>query len=159
MIFTKPLSYDEIKKKLNNEDVITIISCQACARASGSGGEEKMKELALNLRSDGFNVKDGYTINAVCTPKVIQAKLDKKVNTVITMSCSAGAANASNMLAVNKVVGTSTDIGLMSVNTKEKVLKVAMPYESSKDEKNKEYQMFSGKAVKSNDDKNKVEVE
>ena len=66
---------------------------------------------------------------------------------------------ASNMLAVNKVVGTSTDIGLMSVNTKEKVLKVAMPYESSKDEKNKEYQMFSGKAVKSNDDKNKVEVE
>ena len=157
MIFTKPLSYNEIKKELTKEDVITMISCQACARASGSGGEENMRELALKLRSDGFNVKDGYTINAVCTPKVLQAKLDKEVNTVITMSCSAGVSNVSRMLSVSKVVGTSTDIGLMTVNTNKKVLKVEMPYESSKDEKDKEYQMFSGKALKNND--NKMEVQ
>lgn len=159
MIFTKGLSYEDIKKNLNKEDIITIIGCQSCTRVSGTGGEEQMRDLALSLREEGFNVKDGYAINEICTPKVMQAKLDKNVNTVITMACSAGTSNAGRMFSGKKVVSTCKDIGLMTADTKEKTIKVAMPYDSCKDEKGKEYKMFSGEGIQKSNDKAKVEVE
>lgn len=147
MIFTKARKYDEIVGQLDKSDVITIISCSSCARVSGTGGEGPMQDLAIKLRKDGFNVYSGYTINTVCTPKVIQAKIDKKVNTLISMACSAGTLNIEGMFAGYKVVEATIDVGLMAADNKKKIIKVAMPYESCKDTKGKEFEMFSGKLI------------
>jgi len=144
MIFTKSLSYDEIKSNLDRKDVISIISCSSCARVAGSGSEERMRDLAMHLRAEGYNVKEGFTINTVCTPKVFQAKLDGKVDTIITMGCSAGYNNVSNLFAGKKVITSSYDVGLMAADVKNETIHVAVPYEAHKDTKGKKFKMFSG---------------
>jgi len=150
MIFTKTLTYDEIKNNLNKDDVIAIIGCSSCARIAGSGGENQMKDLAMHLRGEGFNVKEGFSINTLCTPKVLQAKLNGKVNTVITLSCSAGNSNVIQLFSNQKVVNGCSDVGLMSANRKEETVKVAMPYAGYEDTKGKTYKMFTGEMVDNN---------
>jgi len=147
MIFTKSLSYDEIKSNLDKKDVISIISCSSCARVAGSGSEERMKDLAMHLRAEGYNVKEGFTINTVCTPKVFQARLDGKVNTIITMGCTAGHTNVSNLFAGKKVITSSYDVGLMAADVKNETIHVAVPYEAHKDTKGKKFKMFSGEQI------------
>lgn len=157
MIFTESLTYDELKKQLDKDDVIAILGCQICARVSGTGGKKQMADLVRHLRGDGFNVKEGFAVNAVCTPKVLQAKLDGKVNTVITMACSSGCSNVSQFYKNMKVVSSCADVGLMSANTKNKTVKVAMPYERYRESKGQVYKMFTGEMV--NDKSQKVDGE
>lgn len=147
MIFTKTKSYEEIINQLGKQDVITIISCSSCARVSGTGGEESMKQLALQLRKDGYQVHSGYSINAVCTPKVFQAALAKPVNTLISMSCSAGTSNIAQAFTDLKVVAVTDDVGLMILNNKEKLIEVAMPYESNSVPENSVFEAFTGKPL------------
>lgn len=159
MIFTETLTYDEIKNNLNKDDVIAIIACSSCARISGTGGEKQMKDLAMQLRGEGFKVKEGFSINTVCTPKVIQAKLNGKVNTVITLSCSAGSSNVMQLFANQKVVSGCSDVGLMTANKQNETVKVAMPYDNYKETKGNTYKMFTGELVKNNSLKEDGEVE
>ncbi len=147
MIFTKALTYDEIKQKLDKDDVISIIGCSSCARVAGTGGEEQMEDLAKNLRKDGYNVQEGFSINTVCTPKVFQARLNRKVNTIITMACSAGFANVSSIFADKKIITSSDDIGLMAADIKNETIHVAVPFEKHKETKGEKFKMYSGEAL------------
>jgi hypothetical protein len=149
MIFTKALPYSEIKQYLDKNDVITIIGCQSCVRASGCGGEAKMKELALKLRKDGYNVKDGFMVPSSCTPKVLFAKLGKNINTIISLACSAGMSNIQRYFATYKIVATTIDIGLMVSDSDQKVLKVTMPYQEYRNEQGKEYGLCTGEKMNS----------
>lgn len=147
MVFTKSRAYDEIVAQLDKSDVIQIISCSSCARTAGTGGEMAMKELALRLQEDGFDVSGGYTINTVCTPKVLQAKAARGVNTLISMACTAGTTNVNRLFDGFKVVETTIDVGLMSADNTSKTVRIEMPYESSGDKKGNEYSMFTGTSV------------
>ncbi|MDD2402495.1 MAG: hypothetical protein PHI90_09400, partial [Clostridia bacterium] len=145
MIFTKALKYEDIKKGLDKDnDIITIIGCETCVRVAGSGGEEKMKELALKLRSDGYNVKDGFMVPTACTPKISFAKLSKDVNTIVSLACSAGSSNLERSYPEYKIIETTEDIGLMITNTDKNIIKVTMPYEGHEDEAGKEYDFYTG---------------
>jgi len=149
MIFTKSLDIEDIKKDLDKDnDVIAIIGCETCVRVSGSGGDEKMKELALKLRSDGYNVKEGFMIPTACTPKIFLAKPGRSVNTILSLACSAGTSNLERELSQYKVVRTTEDIGLMIHDTVTEAIKITMPYDSHKDEKGNEYEAHTGKALK-----------
>lgn len=151
MIFAKALPYEDIKKNLDKDnDVITIIGCQSCVRASGCGGEEKMRELALKLREDKFNVKDGFMVPSVCTPKVLYAKLGGKINTIIALTCSAGTSNIQRYFSNYKIVESTKDIGLMVSDSDKKILKVTMPYQYSENELGKEYGLCTGEKMDSN---------
>lgn len=145
MIFGKPLPIEELQKNLDKEnDVISIISCQACARGSGYSGPDQMKELALKLRADGYNVKEGFMVLYSCTPKALFAKLDKAVNTVISMSCGAGTDNVARLFTNVKAIGSSQDVGLVAGSTRLGLLKVTMPFADFKEEKGKEFGMGVG---------------
>ena len=147
MIFTKAKEYRDIISQLDKNDIITIISCSSCARIAGTGGEKPMKQLALQLQKDGYQVIDGYTINTVCTPKVFQAKLGKKVNTLISLTCSAGTCNMEKLFEGYKVVEATKDIGLMSADNKKKTIRVEVAYEGYEHMKEQEYAMFTGQAI------------
>ncbi|MGD9155252.1 MAG: hypothetical protein PVG90_07115 [Bacillota bacterium] len=149
MIFTKALPYNEIRRNLDKNDVITIIGCQSCVRASGCGGAEKMKELALKLRKDGYNVIDGFMVPSSCTPKVLFAKLGKNVNTIISLACSAGMSNIQRYFANYKIIATTMDVGLMVSDSDQKVLKVTMPYQKYQTEQGKEYELCTGEKIDS----------
>ncbi|MGI6588564.1 MAG: hypothetical protein ACOX2N_07335 [Peptococcia bacterium] len=160
MIFTKALKYEDIKKELDKEhDIITIFGCETCVRVAGSGGEEKMKELALKLRSEGFQVVDGFMIPAVCTPKIFLAKLNKDVNTLIALACSAGFANLQRSYPEYKVVETTENIGLMVTDTEKNIIKVTIPYKNHEDEVGQEYDCETGKKRKSKQGLPIMEVE
>lgn len=150
MIFTKALPYDTIKQNLKKDDVITIIGCQTCVRTSGSGGEERMRKLALRLRKDGFNVIDGFMVPTACTPKVLFAKLKPNVNTIISLACSAGLSNVQRYFSNYKIVETTEDVGLMVTDSDKKVLKVTMPYQGYQKEEGKEYILCTGEQADSN---------
>jgi hypothetical protein len=147
MIFTKALPYNDIKQNLDKKDVITIIGCETCVRASGCGGEEKMKELALQLRKDGYNVVDGYMVPGSCSPKVLFAKLGKNINTIISLACSAGMSNILRYYPKYKVVATTVDVGLMVSDSDKKSLKVTMPFENHEDEQGNEYELCTGEKM------------
>lgn len=160
MIFTKALKYENIKKNIDkNKDVITIIGCETCVRVAGSGGEEKMKELAIKLLNDGYNVKDGFMIPTVCTPKIMYAKLSKDINTIISLACSAGCSNLERTYPGYKIIETTEDIGLMVTDTDKNIIKITIPYKNNEDEVGKEYEVITG--IKKNNDNNllKMEVE
>jgi len=144
MIFTKPKTYEDIRSQLDKNDVITIISCSSCARVAGTGGEKPMKNLAFRLRQDGYRVLDGYTINTVCTPKVFQARLGRQVNTLISLTCSAGTCNLEQLFQGHKVIEANIDIGLMSADNVKKTIRVEVPYEGHEHLRGKEYEMFTG---------------
>jgi len=145
MIFGKPIPTDELEKHLDKaSDVISIISCQACARGSGYSGPEQMKDLALKLRADGYNVKEGFMVLYSCTPKALFAKLDKEVNTVISVSCRAGTDNIARLFSNIKAIGSAQDVGLVVGSTRKGLLKVTMPFADFKEEKGKEFGMGVG---------------
>lgn len=145
MIFTKALKYEDITKNIDKDnDIITMIGCETCVRVAGSGGQEKMRELAMKLRNDGYNVKDGYMVPSACTPKVYFAKLDEDVNTIISLACSAGNFNLERIYPDYKVIATIKDIGLMVTDTDKNIIKVTMPYADSENEIGKEYETITG---------------
>lgn len=158
MIFTKALTYKDIEDKLDKNDVITIIGCESCVRSSGSGGEERMRQIALKLRADGFNVKDGYMVPGACTPKVLFTKLGRDTTAVISLACSAGTSNINRYFGKYKVVEATRDIGLMLMDSDKKVLKVTMPYQGSQDEMGKEYKLCTGEKTDSDNNIPVMEV-
>jgi hypothetical protein len=145
MIFTKALEYEDIRKSLDKDnDVITMIGCETCVRVAGSGGQERMKDLALKLRSDGYNVKDGFMVPTACTPKIFLAKIARNVNTIVSLACEAGSANLERSYPEYKLVQTIKDVGLMVADTDKKVLKVTLPYQVSDNEVGREFKLFTG---------------
>lgn len=150
MIMTKSFKYENITKKLDKEkDIISIIGCNTCIRVGGAGGPEKMRELALRLRKDGYNVKDGFMLPDACMePYLITVSLSPEINTVIALSCSAGSSNIKRNYPGLKVIDTVDDIGLMIGDANKGLLKLQRPYKKYRDLKGNEYEMCSdGKIV------------
>jgi hypothetical protein len=158
MIFTRTAEYEDIKNGLDENDVITIITCQSCARVSGSGGENKMKELAIRLRGDGYNVKEGYSIRYVCSPSVLYAKVDKDVSAIISLACNAGTSSIHQNFRGRKVVQATRDVGLMVADSDKKILKVTLPIKRCQDELGQEYKVHTGEKMHSNNNLLNTEV-
>lgn len=154
MIFSNSLDYERLTSNLDKDkDVITIIGCNTCIRVSGAGGPEKMKELALKLREDGYKVKDGIMLPIACMePYLATVKLANGVNTIVSLSCTAGVSNIRRNYPNIKVVETVDNIGLIVADTNKGVVKIAMPYEKHSHKIGEEYPIGS-------DGKNKMEKE
>lgn len=145
MIFSNSLDYEAITNQLDKEnDVITIIGCNTCIRVSGAGGPDKMKALALQLKKDGYNVKDGFMLPIACMePYLATAKLAHEVNTIVVLACTAGVSNIKRNYPHLKVVETVDNIGLIVADTNKGVLKIAMPYEKHQHKLGEEYPIGS----------------
>ena len=148
MIFTKSLPYESVTGALSKEDTISIVSCNNCVRVSGTGGEVKMKELALRLREDGYNVRDGFLITKACPqPYMGAVKPSPLTDTLIVLACYAGLSNAKRMFPNHKVVGTTEDVGLLITDTDKGVVKLAKVFEKFSDLKGREFEIGTGKLM------------
>jgi len=145
MIFTKVISYEDIEKELDKDnDIISLVGCETCVRVAGSGGQVRMKKLAIKLREDGFNVKDGFLVPTACSPKSGFAKITSDINTILSVSCSAGTSNIKRFFPGYKVVETTVDVGLMIEDANKETLEITMPYESYKKELGQSFETFTG---------------
>lgn len=145
MIFSNSLEYKELTNQLDKEtDVITIVGCNTCIRVSGAGGPAKMKELALKLKKDGYNLVDGFMLPIACMePYLATIKLNHQVNTIVALTCTAGVSNLKRNYPNLKVVETVDNIGLIVADTNKGVIKIAMPYEKHKNKLGEEYPLGS----------------
>jgi hypothetical protein len=151
MIFTKALKYEDVVEKLEKErDVITIIGCETCARVSGVSNDKNIAFLAKRLSEDGYRIEGGYLVPSACSPVVLFAKLNSKINTIISFTCGTGVCNLSRTFENMKVVPASEDIGLMIEDSAKHILKVTLPYAGHEDEYGKEYAVFTGEKTKQN---------
>jgi len=145
MIFTKAISYEDIQKELDKDnDIISLVGCETCVRVAGSGGQVRMKKLAIKLREDGFNVKDGFLVPTACTPKLGFAKVSSDINTILSMGCSAGTSNIKRFFPGYKVVETTVDVGLMIEDAKKETLEITIPYDTYKQEVGQSFETFTG---------------
>jgi hypothetical protein len=110
---TRAIKYEKIIEQLDKEkDIITLISCNTCVRLAKTGGEEKMTQLALKLKEDGYNVKDGFLITLPCWDSCLDnVKIHPTVNTLILPICSCGCANVETRFPECKIVPTVIDRG------------------------------------------------
>ena len=111
MIVTKTRPYSEVKKELKKSDEIGIISCNACARMCGTGGEKAMKMLALKLKKDGFNIVDIDLIGIPCDYKQLE-KSQLHGNAQIVLACDSGVYNLKKLFPKHKIVSGNKTIGI-----------------------------------------------
>jgi len=140
MIFAKPLPLNEVEKNLSKEDKIAIIACNGCVRTYGVGGFEGAKKLAESLRKDGYNVVKIIVITYNCTEAYvmrIRREIPSDVNVLLSLSCTAGYSSISRMFPNKKVVKTTENVGLISIEDDRKMFEVTFPFEKFKDYKGK----------------------
>jgi len=150
MVLTESLPYEAVTKELSQEDTISIISCNNCVRVAGTGGEEKMKELAFKLRKDGYQVKEGFLITKACPqPYMGAVQLNPMVDTVIVLACYAGLSNAKRRFPGLKVIRTTEDIGLLITDTDKGVVKLAKAFGKFQDRLGDEFEIGTGRPLSS----------
>lgn len=145
MNLTKPIEYKNIKDQLNKKDSIALISCNNCVRVAGTSNVDKMKELALRLREDGYNVIEGNIVTLACVePYLKTVRISYKVDTVIVLACCAGWSNIKRNFPNLKLVKSLYSMGPMVGDMEKGVIKLLMPYKAYADQKGNEFKMLKG---------------
>jgi len=122
MIVQKAIPYSKIKSQLKKSDKIGVISCNACARLCGVGGQKPMEKLANKLKKDGFKVVDADLIGTPCDYDSL-TKSQLHGNVQVVMACEAGVYNLKKLFPKHKIIGANKAIGL-GVHDKGKNIKV-----------------------------------
>ena len=111
MIVTKARPYAELKKELKKSDEIGIISCNACARMCGTGGEKVMIQLKKKLVKDGFKIVDTDLIGTPCDYDQLN-KSQLHGNVQIVLACDSGVYNLKKLFPKHKIIGANITLGV-----------------------------------------------
>jgi hypothetical protein len=148
MIFTISRPYHEITEELGKHSVISLISCNNCVRACGTGGQLKMQELAQKLKGDGYNVRDGFLLTKACPqPYMGIVRLAKAVDTLVVLACYAGCSNAKRRFPDLKVVQTTEDVGLPITDSDSRTLELVMAFAGHEKLLGKRFEIGTGKPL------------
>ncbi len=148
---TLPVSYEDIKSQLSKSDRIAIITCNSCVRFSGTGGVEKMEEMASKLRRDGFIVTDEITFVAACLHNHVKnARISEGVTAVVVLACQAGWSSVKQRFRDENVICATKTAGLVVVDREKGVEKLMMPYRDFEELLGKEYHLLTGELQEKN---------
>lgn len=111
MIITESLPFEEITSQLKKSDEIGIISCNACAKLCGTGGEEVMKKLASKLKKEKFKVVDIDLIGTPCNYDQLN-KSQLHGNVQIVLACDGGMYNLKKLFPKHKIISGTITLGL-----------------------------------------------
>ncbi len=132
------LNYEDLKKQLLPEDKIVLYSCNACVKACGIAGTEKMDKLAEMLISDGYNVIGTDLISIGCTANLIEKRridMQKKVmydaaTVVIPLICEDGFEGAEHVFKDKKLIPVAKTVGIGNF-TADRGVVLTTPFEST----------------------------
>jgi hypothetical protein len=110
---TRAVKYEVIAGQLDKDkDIVSLVSCNTCVRLGKTGGAEKMKQLALKLREEGYQIRDGFLITFPCWDHCLEnVSLQPSVNAVVVLGCSCGCANIATRFPGLKIVPAVMDRG------------------------------------------------
>jgi len=143
---TQARSLDELKSELSKADRIALISCNTCVRFCGTGGVERMEELAFQLRKEGYSVTDQVLVTAACICDYTQrARLSPGITKVIALACDCGWTSIRRALPNVDVIKANRTLGIMIVSPSKGVIKLMKTYEAYKDRLGDEFELLTGK--------------
>ena len=115
ILSVRRLSYSELKKSLNKQQKIVVLSCNNCAKKClGLGGRVGLKALSDKLEKDGFNLIHRELVGFACSVDLV-SKRGKEESTreyfsqadvILTLACEDGehaVANAFPAVSVPKL--------------------------------------------------------
>jgi hypothetical protein len=111
MTITESLPLETIKKQLNRNDRISLVSCNSCVRFCQTGGLEEMKKVAKKLQKEGYNVIDMDLIGAACDLGQIK-KEEFDGDVIIAFTCDAGIYNLEKLVKNKKIVPALKTTGI-----------------------------------------------
>lgn len=93
MIITEYKNINKVLPDLNKNDEIAIVSCDACAKACGNGGEKGISDIKKILENFGYNVVDEFVYGPLCDKELDKNLREIKGNVVLVLGCEAGEYN------------------------------------------------------------------
>jgi len=111
MIITEMKPFGEIKPLLTKDDKISIISCNACAKRCGTGGEEGLQRIKEKLVAENYNIIDEFLIAPVCCVDAVK-KFNPKGDTIIVLACDAGIEVVKRLFPDRKIISALDTKGL-----------------------------------------------
>jgi len=120
IISVRRYDYDTLKKDLDPEDKIVILSCNNCAKkCKGLGGRAGLKSLGVKLEADGFNVTHRELCGVACSLDLVRKRAKEEstkrffaeADVIIPLSCEDGEDAAmmafphARVLKVTKTIG------------------------------------------------------
>ena len=146
---TQRKPFEEIKSHLKKTDRTGIISCNTCVRFCGTGGLEKMEELASQLRREGYTVEEELLLTAACIRDYIErARLSKGLTKIIALTCDAGWASIKQALPDVEVIKANETLGIMVVSPGNGVLKLMKTFKKYKNRAGDEFGLLTGEPRK-----------
>ncbi len=113
---TRAVKYKVISEQLDkSKDKISLISCNTCVRLARTGGAEKMRKLALQLKEEEYTVINGFLITLPCWDYNLQnITLPPQINTIIVLGCSCACANIEVKFPGLKIIPAVIDRGTLT---------------------------------------------
>ncbi|MBN1346366.1 MAG: hypothetical protein JXQ73_27005 [Phycisphaerae bacterium] len=99
IISVRRCDYDTLKKDLDPEDKIVILSCNNCAKkCKGLGGRAGLKSLGDKLEADGYNVTHRELCGIACSLDLVRKRAKEEstkkffaeADVIIPLSCEDG---------------------------------------------------------------------
>ena len=110
MIITNSKPYGIVKGSLKKWKKIGIVSCNSCARVCETGGREKMEELAIRLKNDGYDVVNTALVPMACNIDLVKRpKLDADI--LIVLACDSGIFTFQTLFPSKKIIPANDTIG------------------------------------------------
>jgi hypothetical protein len=142
---TQPVDLKEVEAQLTKSDRIAVISCNTCVRFCGTGGIERMDDVAERLREDGFSVSDTVLVTAACVRDYTErSRLSSGITKVVALTCDAGWSSIKQALPKVDVIKANETLGIMIVSPSKGVLKLAKSYEKHRDRLGDEFGILTG---------------
>jgi hypothetical protein len=126
-VLTRPRPLDEIVAELDASEALSVISCNNCVRAAGSGGEGVWEKVCDDLVARGFRVEQRVLITNPCSRGYLEdLKIPSAVKTVVLLACRGGRASLLSLHPELKVVEGTETLGALISSKADKVLKLSV---------------------------------
>jgi hypothetical protein len=143
---TQPLDIKEIEAQLTKSDRIAVISCNTCVRFCGTGGINRLDQVAERLREDGFSVSDTVLLTAACVRDYTErSRLSSGITKVVALTCDGGWTSLQQALPNVEVIKANETLGIMIVSPSKGVVKLAKSYEKHRPRLGEEFALLTGK--------------
>lgn len=141
-VCTRLRDLDQVATELGSSELVTVVYCNNCVRACGSGGEAQMDRISRHLRARGVRIEDEILItNPCCRGFLEDYDPGDAVKTVLLVACTPTAFAFQTLHPEIRTVVALDTIGLF-INSKAKGrLKLAATFPGFEELQGKEFKL------------------
>jgi len=106
MIYSEQKPWEEIASYLGRNEKVFVLGCGGCAAASGSGGEEQVRELSRKLRNENVTITGTRVIEFLCNKGLVGIRLARisdqigEADSILCACCGIGVQAVSKLVDI-----------------------------------------------------------